>query len=120
MDETVYQSAGSRLEAPHSRPRGKGAEEAVDGMGGVTRNTECFTGQVCVVDVLDGEMEGTDDLLSCSRYALQGFLVGCGEAVVPHSDAAGQNALVVPQYKVDMMDTGALALLSLWRKSRCC
>jgi len=62
IDETVSQSAGSRLEAPHAPLGGQGTEEAVDGMGGVTRNGECFAGQAGVVGVLDGGKRGTDDV----------------------------------------------------------
>ena len=62
-------------------------------MGGVARNAECFAGQACIVDVLDGGEGGTNDLLSCSHYALQGLPTGCSAAAVPHSDAAGQDAL---------------------------
>ena len=36
---------------------------------------------------------GADNPLSCSHYALQGFPAGCSAAAVPHSDAAGQDAL---------------------------
>ena len=50
-------------------------------------------GQVCVVDVLEGGERGADDPLSCSHYALQGLPAGCSAAAVPHSDAAGQDAL---------------------------
>ena len=39
------------------------------------------------------EGRGTDDPLSCSYYALQGLLAGYSAAAVPHSDAAGQDAL---------------------------
>ena len=42
---------------------------------------------------LGGRGGGTDDLLSCSHYALQGSPTGCSAAAVPHSDAAGQDAL---------------------------
>ena len=69
VDETVSQSAASCPKDPHSPPRGQ-AEEAVDGMSGVTRTAECFAGQACVVDVPDGGKGGTDDLFSCSHYAL--------------------------------------------------
>ena len=93
VDEAVSQSAGSRPEAPHSPPGGQEAEEAVGGMGEVTRNAECFACQSCVVDVLEGGERGVDDPLSCSHYALQGLPAGCSAAAVPHSDAAFQDAL---------------------------
>ena len=96
VDETVSQSAGSRPEAPHSPPGGQEAEEAVVGMGGVARNAEYFAGQVCAVNVLEGGQGGTDDLLSCSRCALQGLPAGCS-AAIPHSDAAVKMLLVVPR-----------------------
>lgn len=69
--------------------------------------------------VLEGGNGSTDDLPSCSHYMLQGLPAGCGAAAVPHSDAAGQDALggpAVESRQDGMMETGALALLSLWRK----
>ena len=50
-------------------------------------------GKACIVDLLEGGEGGTDDLLSCSHYALQGPPTGCSAAAVPHSGAAGQDAL---------------------------
>ena len=91
VDEAVSQSAGSGLEAPHSPPRGQEVLEAVGGVVGV--DVECFAGQSCAVNVLKGGEGGTDDPLSCSYYALQGLPAGYSPAAVPHSDAAGQDAL---------------------------
>ena len=54
VDESVSQSAGSGLEAWRSPPGGQEAEEAVGGMDVVTCSAECFAGQACAVNVLEG------------------------------------------------------------------
>ena len=69
----------------------------------VTHNAECFAGQACAVNVLEG---GNDDPLSCSYYA------GSHHTVMQ----LVRMLSVVPQKKVCMMGTGALALFSLRRK----
>ncbi len=35
----------------------------------------------------------TNDLLSCSHYALMSLVAGCVASAIPHSDAASQDAL---------------------------
>ena len=52
--------------------------------------------QACYVSVVDGWEGGTDDLLSCSHCALQGLTAECCAAAIPHSEAAGQDALNGP------------------------
>ncbi len=59
----------------------------------VSCSVQCFSGQPCVVDVLEGGEGGTNDLLSCSYYALQGLMAGRGVSSIPHSYAAGEDAL---------------------------
>lgn len=45
------------------------------------------------VDVLKGGKRDTNNLLSCSHYALEGLSAGCVAGTIPHSDAACLNAL---------------------------
>ncbi len=62
-------------------------------MGGITCNAEGFAGETGVVNVLEGGERDTNDLLSCSHYPLKGLVAGRVAGAIPHSDAAGQNAL---------------------------
>ncbi len=62
-------------------------------MGGLTCNAEGFAGETGAVDVLEGGERDTNDLLSCSHYALKGLAAGCVAGAIPHSDAASQDAL---------------------------
>ncbi len=57
-------------------------------MGGITCNAEGFAGETGAVDVLEGGERDTNDLLSCSHYALKGLAAGCVASAIPHSDAA--------------------------------
>ncbi len=61
-------------------------------MGGITCNAEGFAGETVAVDVLEGGGD-TYNLLSCSHYPLKGLAAGRVAGAVPHSDAAGQDAL---------------------------
>ncbi len=61
-------------------------------MGGISCNAEGFAGETSAVNVLEGGERDTNDLLSCSHYALKGLAAGC-VAHIPHSDAASQDAL---------------------------
>ncbi len=62
-------------------------------MGGITCNAEGFAGETGTVYVLEGGERDTNDLLSCSHYALKGLAAGCVASAIPHSDAASQDAL---------------------------
>ncbi len=62
-------------------------------MGGITCNAEGFAGETSAVNVLEGVERDTNDLLSCSHYALKGLAAGCVASAIPHSDAASQDAL---------------------------
>ncbi len=81
-------------------------------VGGIT----CFAGETGAVNVLEGGERDTNDLLSCSHYALKGLTAGCVASTILHSDAASQDALDGASVEVHMMEAGALALLSLRRK----
>ncbi len=61
--------------------------------GGITCNAEGFAGETGAVNVLEGGERDTNDLLSCSHYALKDLAAGCVASAVPHSDAASQDAL---------------------------
>ncbi len=63
-------------------------------VGEITCNAEGFAGETGAVNVLEvvGERD-TNDLLSCSHYALKGLAAGCVASAIPHSDAASQDAL---------------------------
>ena len=62
-------------------------------MCGITCNAEGFTGETGSINVLEGGEGDTNDLLSCSHYALKGLPAGRVAGTIPHSDAAHQNAL---------------------------
>ncbi len=62
-------------------------------MGGISCNAEGFAGETGAVNVLEGGERDTNDLLSCSHYALKGLAAGCVASAIPHSDAASQDAL---------------------------
>ncbi len=62
-------------------------------MGGITCNAEGFADKTGAVNVLEGGERDTNDLLSCSHYALKGLAAGCVASAMPHSDAASQDAL---------------------------
>ncbi len=46
-------------------------------MGGISCNAEGFAGETGAVNVLEGGERDTNDLLSCSHYALKGLVAGC-------------------------------------------
>lgn len=58
-------------------------------MAGGTCNQGGFVGEAGVVNVQKEEKRDTSDLLSC----IQGLAAGDGAGAVPHSDAAGPDAL---------------------------
>lgn len=62
-------------------------------LAGITRSAEGFAGEAGAVSVLMSGERGCNDGLSCPRYAMEGLAAGCSAAFVPHSDAAGWNAL---------------------------
>ena len=62
-------------------------------MSGITCNAEGFSSETGSINVLEGGERDTNDLLSCSHYALQSLPAGRVAGAIPHSDAAGQNAL---------------------------
>ncbi len=71
MYEAVLQSAGPGLKTPQSPPWWQQTEEAVCRVGGITCNAEGFAGETGAVNVLEGGERDTNDLLSCSHYALK-------------------------------------------------
>ncbi len=93
MNEAVLQSAGPRLETQQSPPWWQQTEEAVCRVGGITCNAEGFAGETGAVNVLVGGERDTNNLLSCSHYALKGLAAGCVASAIPHSDATSQDAL---------------------------
>ncbi len=93
MNEAALQSAGPRLETPQFPPWWQQTEEAVCRVGGITCNAEGFAGETGAVNVLEGGERDTNDLLSCSHYALKCLAAGCVASAIPHSDAASQDAL---------------------------
>lgn len=64
VDEALPQSAGPDPEGLQL------AEEAVWWEGGIARNAEDSTGESRAVEVTEGQEGSTDDLHSCSHYAL--------------------------------------------------
>ena len=53
-----------------------------------------FAGEAGSIDVQEGGERDTDDLITSSLHcALQSLVVGCSAAPIPHSEAAGQDAL---------------------------
>ncbi len=55
-------------------------------VGGITCNAEGFAGEMGAVNVLEEGESGTNDLLSCFHYALEGLAAGRVEATVMQLD----------------------------------
>ncbi len=53
-------------------------------MGRITCNAEGFAGETGAVNVLEGGERDTNELLSCSHYALKGLAAGCIASAIPH------------------------------------
>lgn len=86
--------------------------------GGIACNTEGFAGEMGAVNVLKEGERGSTDLLSCPHYAMEGLAAGCGVGSVPHSDAAGQDALYGSLCRTGTWWGLKLWLFSAYRGSR--
>ncbi len=62
-------------------------------MGGIACNAKGFAGEMGSINILEGGERDTNDLLSCSHYALKGLAAGRVTDAIPHSDVTSQNAL---------------------------
>ncbi len=75
-------------------PDGSRLKKLCVGWVGITCNAEGFAGETGAVECPGGRGErDTNNLLSCSHYPLEGLAVGRVAGAIPHSDAAGQDAL---------------------------